>query len=102
MNVKFAFLNGNIEEELYTEKPEGFQLHEDENFVWKLKKVLYGLKKAPRAWHSRLDKYLDQQGFRKGNVDSNLYIKVDQDYMIIVVVYVDDIIFGGNKDFLCK
>jgi hypothetical protein len=68
------------------------------DYVCKLKKSLYGLKKNPRAWYSRLDKYLQQQGFRKGNVDNNLYIKVDQDSILIIEVYVDDIIFGSDDD----
>src|SRR5271154_7578075 len=59
---------------------------------------MYGLKQAPRAWYARLDKYLQQQGFKKGNADSTLYIKVEQDSMTIVEVYVDDIIFGSDDD----
>eukprot|EP00253_Pinus_taeda_P011539 PITA_11539 len=64
----------------------------------KLKKALYGLKQAPRAWYYRLDKYLHQQGFSKGSADSNLYIKVENDKLLILVVYVDDIIFGSNEE----
>jgi hypothetical protein len=67
-----------------------------------LKKALYGLKQAPRAWYSRLDNYLRQQGFRKGNTDSNLYIKEENDRLIIVEIYVDDIIFGSDDDRLNK
>jgi hypothetical protein len=59
---------------------------------------LYGLKQAPRAWYSRLDRYLQQQGFMKGNVNSNLYIKVTQDRILLIEVYVDDIIFGSDDD----
>ena len=58
MGIKSAFLNGELEEEVYTEQPEGFQLPENTDYVCKLKKALYGLKKDPRAWYSRLDKYL--------------------------------------------
>ena len=58
MDVKSAFLNGELEEEVYIEQPEGFQLSENIDYVCKLKKALYGLKQAPRAWYSRLDKYL--------------------------------------------
>ena len=77
MDVKSAFLNGNLEEEVYIEQPDGFLLGEDPNVVCRLKKALYGLKQAPRAWYSRLDTYLIQSlGFKKGVVDSNLYIKV--------------------------
>eukprot|EP00253_Pinus_taeda_P015384 PITA_15384 len=64
----------------------------------KLKKALYGLKQAPRAWYYRLDKYLHQQGFSKGSADSNLYIEVENDKLLILVVYVDDIIFGSNEE----
>ena len=61
MDFKYAFLNGNIEEEVYVEQPKGFLLAENIDYVYKLKKALYGLKQAPRAWFSRLDNYLKQQ-----------------------------------------
>jgi hypothetical protein len=98
MDVKSTFLNGELEEEVYIEQPEGFILSEKEDYVCRLKKALYGLKQAPRAWYSRLDRYLQQQGFRKGNADNNLYIKVNQNNLLIIEVYVDDIIFGSNDD----
>ena len=100
MDVKSAFLNGELEEEFYIEQPEGFLLSENINYVCKLKKALYGLKQAPRAWFSRLDNYLKQQGYKKGATDSNLYIKFENENMIIVVVYVDDIIFGSDIQIL--
>jgi hypothetical protein len=98
MDVKSTFLNGDLEEEVYIEQPEGFLLSEDEEYVCRLKKALYGLKQAPRAWYSRLDKYLQQQGFKRGTIDNNIYIKIDNAEMLIIVVYVDDIIFGSNID----
>ena len=58
MDVKSTFLNGELEEEVYIEQPQGFLLLEHGDFVCRLKKALYGLKQAPRAWYSRLDKYL--------------------------------------------
>jgi hypothetical protein len=58
MDVKSAFLNGELEEEVYIEQPEGFQLSKNTDYVCKLKKVVYGLKHDPRAWYSILDKYL--------------------------------------------
>jgi hypothetical protein len=67
-----------------------------------LKKYLHGLKKASRAWYSRLDRHLQQQGFIRGNADSNIYIKVHQGNMIIIEVYVDDIIFGSDDDRLSQ
>jgi hypothetical protein len=90
------------EEEVYIEQPEGFQLSENADYVCKLKKALYGLKQAPRAWYSRLDKYLQQAGFRKGSADNNLYIKVTQDSILLIEFYVDDIIFGSNDDRLSQ
>ena len=102
MDVKSTFLNGELEEEVYIEQPQGFLLSEHKDFVCRLKKALYGLKQAPRAWYSRLDKYLQQQGFKWGSVDNNLYIKMDKGSMIIIEVYVDDIIFGSDDDRLSQ
>jgi hypothetical protein len=102
MNVKSAFLNGELEEEVYIEQPEGFQLSENADYVCKLKKALYGLKQPPKAWYSRLDKYLQQEGFRKGSADINLYIKVSQGNILLIEVYVDDIIFGSDDGRLSK
>jgi hypothetical protein len=68
----------------------------------KLKKALYGLKQAHRAWYSRLDKYLQQAGFRKGSADNNIYIKVSQGNVLLIEVYVDDIIFGNDDDKLSQ
>jgi hypothetical protein len=102
MDVKSTFLNGELEEEVYIEQPEGFQLSENADYVCKLKKALYGLKQAPRAWYSRLDKYLQQAGFRKGSADNNLYIKVSQGNILLIEVYVDDIIFGSDDDRLSQ
>jgi hypothetical protein len=70
--------------------------------VCKLKKALYGLKQAPRAWYSKLDKYLQQTGFRKGSADNILYIKVSQGNILLIEVYVDDIIFGSDDDRLSQ
>eukprot|EP00253_Pinus_taeda_P004992 PITA_04992 len=98
MDVKSAFLNGDLEEEMYIEQPGGFILGNDPTLVCRLKKALYGLKQAPRACYYRLDKYLHQQGFSKGSTDINLYIKIDNDKLLILVVYVDDIIFGSNEE----
>jgi hypothetical protein len=67
-----------------------------------LKKYLCGLKQAHRIWYSRLDKYLQQQGFRNGNANNNIYIKVDPNNMLILEIYVDDIIFGSDDDRLSK
>ena len=100
MDAKSAFLNGKLEEEVYIEQSGGFLLLENGVYVYELKKALYGLKQAPRAWFLRLDKYLEKQGYKRGATDSNLYIKIEDKNIIIVVVYVDDLIFGSNLQIL--
>ena len=74
MDVKSAFLNDFIEEEVYVEQPPGFENSKHPNHVFKLTKALYGLKQAPRAWYERLNSYLLQNGNTKGNVDTTLFI----------------------------
>ena len=73
---------------------------ENTDYVCKLKKALYVLKHGSRAWFSRVDKYLQQAGFRKGSANINLYIKVSQGNILLIEVYVDDIIFGSDDDKL--
>jgi hypothetical protein len=102
MDVKSSFLNGDIKEEVYMEQPDGFQLSDNPDFVCKLKKSLYGFKKAPRAWYSRLDKYIQDKGFKRGTIDCKLYIKEEDNDFLIVLVYVDDIIFGSNNASLVQ
>eukprot|EP00253_Pinus_taeda_P026626 PITA_26626 len=101
MDVKSAFLNGELEE-VYIEQPDGFILGNDRNLVYRLKKSLYGLKQAPRAWYYHLDKYLHQQGLSNGSADNNLYIKIENDKLLILVVYVDDITFGINEEAMSQ
>jgi hypothetical protein len=75
MDIKPAFLNGDLNEEVYMEQSDGFELSDNPDLVCKLKKDLYGLKQAPRAWYYRLDTYLKDKGFKRGAVDNNLYIR---------------------------
>jgi hypothetical protein len=76
-------------------------LTDNPNYVCKLKKALYRLKQAPRAWYYRLDKFLQDKGFKKGNVHNNLYINSEGDNLLVVLVYVDDIILGfTNESFV--
>ena len=91
MDVKIAFVNGVIEEELYIEKPQGFEVHPRETHVCILKKALYGLKKSPRVWYARIDSYLTRLGFSKNYADPNLYYKVVNDAPMILLLYVDDL-----------
>ena len=102
MDVKSAFLNGYIMEEVYVSQPPGFQDHKHPNHVYKLKKALYGLKQAPRAWYDRLSTFLISNGFSMGKADNTLFIKRKSKDIIIVQIYVDDIIFGATNDVLCE
>jgi hypothetical protein len=76
MDVKTTFLNGAIEEEVYIEQPQGFEVHSRETHVFVLKKALYGLKQAPRAWYDRIDNYLIRPGLSKSHANPNLYYKL--------------------------
>ena len=82
MDVKSAFLNGELEKEVYIEQLDGFPLIGDKDMVCRLRKALYGLKQAPRAWCARLDKYLQNLGFKKGNADINLYLRTNAKMII--------------------
>ena len=68
MDVKSAFLNGILSEDVYVEQPKGFEDHKFLNYVYKLKKGLYGLKQAPRAWYKSLTTYLLEKKFEKGGL----------------------------------
>jgi len=98
MDVKSAFLNGYLNEEVYVEQPKGFVDPSFPNHVYRLKKTLYGLKKAPRAWYERLTQFLVNQGYRKGGTDKTLFVKDDNGRLMIAQIYVDDIVFGGMSN----
>ena len=102
MDVKSAFLNGLIQEEVYVEQPPGFEESQKLDHVYRLKKALYGLKQAPRAWYERLSKFLLEKNFTRGKVDTNLFIKRKDNDILLVQIYVDDIIFGSTNESLCK
>eukprot|EP00253_Pinus_taeda_P022186 PITA_22186 len=95
MDVKSAFLNGVLKEEVYVEQPLGYEKKGEEHKVCKLKKALYGLKQAPRAWYSRIDSYLLDNEFDKCEGEPTVYIKEKDGKILIVVLYVDDVIFTG-------
>ena len=75
MDVKSAFLNGFIEDEVYIDQPPGFENFQFPKHVFKLTKALYGLKQAPKAWYDRLNNFLYENGFTKGKVDTTLHKK---------------------------
>ncbi|KAK2429756.1 putative mitochondrial protein [Trifolium repens] len=102
MDVKSAFLNGYLQEEVYVEQPKGFVDPKHPNYVYKLKKALYGLKQAPRAWYERLTQFLEEQGYRKGGSDKTLFVKEERGKFIIAQIYVDDIVFGGMSNTMVQ
>ncbi|GJY95950.1 retrovirus-related pol polyprotein from transposon TNT 1-94 [Tanacetum coccineum] len=101
MDVKSAFLNGFINEEVYVAQPPGFIDFEKPDHVYKLKKALYGLKQAPKAWYDRLKAFLIKHEYKIGMVDNTLFTKKKSSNLIIVQIYVDDIIFGSNCQDMC-
>nr|ABA95820.1 retrotransposon protein, putative, unclassified [Oryza sativa Japonica Group] len=98
LDVKSAFLNGYLDEEIYVEQPEGFSVQGGENKVFRLKKALYGLKQAPRVWYSQIDKYFIQKGFAKSISEPTLYVNKTGTDILIVSLYVDDLIYTGNSE----
>lgn len=102
LDVKSAFLNGELQEEIYVEQPEGFVKQGEEEKVYLLKKALYGLKQAPRAWYSKIDAHLLSLGFVKSFSESTLYVKHKEVDTLIVSLYVDDLLVTGNNTRLVE
>ncbi|GJX17520.1 retrovirus-related pol polyprotein from transposon TNT 1-94 [Tanacetum coccineum] len=102
MDVKSAFLNGFINEEVFVAQPPGFIDFEKPNHVLKLIKSLYGLKQAPEAWYDRLKAFLINHNYIMGLVDNTLFTKKRKSHIIIVQIYVDNIIFGSTCQDLCN
>jgi len=104
MDVKTVFLNGVIEEEVYIENHEGFEIFSSELHVCRLKRALYGLKQAPCAWYTWIDSYFTGLGFSKSEADLNLYQIVVEGKLLIIVIYVDDFILTGDEQLIlsCK
>ncbi|KAL9260570.1 Copia protein-like protein [Drosera capensis] len=97
MDVKSAFLNGELEEEVYITQPEGFEVQGQKHLVYRLSKALYGLRQAPRAWNTRLDKSLKELRFTRCSQEQAVYTRGEEDAALILGVYVDDLIVtGGN------
>jgi hypothetical protein len=100
MDVKSAFLNGVIQEEVYVRQPPGFESPKYPDRVYKLSKALYGLKQAPQTWYTRLKTFLLEHGYVMGSVDKTLFtLNHDTDFLL-VQIYVNDIIFGGSSHTL--
>jgi len=97
MDVKIAFLNGELEEEIYMDQPDGFVAKGQEGKVCKLLKSLYGLKQAPKQWHEKFDKTLTSAGFAVNEADKCVYYRYGGGNGVILCLYVDDILIFGNN-----
>ena len=102
MNVKSAFLNGMLQEEVYVEQPKGFVDPHRSDDVYKLKRALYDLKQASNAWYDRLTTYLTEHKFKRGFADTTLFVRKDKNYFVVTQIYVDDIVFSATNDSLAQ
>ena len=110
MDVKNAFLNGSLDEEVYMAQPEDFLIEGKEHMVCKLKKSIYGLKQASRQWYLKFNDTITSFGFKENTVDRCIYLKVSGSKIIFLILYVDDILLATNdlgllyetKNFLSK
>jgi hypothetical protein len=110
MDVKMAFLNGDLEEEVYMKQPEGFPSSDGEQLVCKLKKSLYGLKQASHQWYLKFHNVISSFGFVENIMDQCIYLQVNGSKICFLVLYVDDILLATNdkgllyevKQFLSK
>ena len=97
MDVKNAFLHGNLEEEVYMKLPPGHPLSSKPNLVCKLHKAIYGLKQSPRAWYSKLSSVLEQSNFKRSYSDSSLFVRRSSAGTLVMLIYVDDLIVTGDN-----
>jgi hypothetical protein len=98
MDVKSAFLNGDLNEEVYVHQPPGFAIPGKEGKVLRLRKALYGLRQAPRAWNAKLDSTLKGLGFKQSPHEAVIYQWGNGGNALLVGVYVDDLVITGTKD----
>ncbi len=105
MDVRTAFLNGELDEEIYMKQPEGTVKPGKEHLVWKLKRALYGLKQAPRMWNKRLDQFLSSKQFVRCEADHSVYVRPASkggSKPLVIAVYVDDLLVVGEPDDVVK
>ena len=97
MDVSTAFLNGELEEEIYMKQPEGYVKEDEEELVCKLNKSIYGLKQSSRCWYNTIDQFLKNFGYVQSSSDPCLYIKREGDDIMLLALYVDDLIPASNS-----
>jgi hypothetical protein len=102
MDVKTAFLNGELEEDIYMDQPQGFMQDGKEHLLCKLKKSLYGLKQSPRAWYQCIDMFFTHEDLFRSQADHSLYVKQTGEYLLIVIDYVDDLIILASNVSILK
>jgi hypothetical protein len=98
MDVKSAFLNDDLKEEVYVHQPPSFAIPSKEGKVLRLRKALYGLRQTPRAWNAKLDSTLKRMGFMPSPHDAVIYRRGNGENALLVGVYVDDLVITGAKD----
>ncbi|KAG8498115.1 hypothetical protein CXB51_006865 [Gossypium anomalum] len=97
LDVKTAFLHGELEEDIYMQQPEGFTVLEKEDYVCLLKKSLYGLKQSPRQWYKRFDSFMTSHDFKRSSFDSCVYFKKNSDgSFVYLLIYVDDMLVAAK------
>jgi hypothetical protein len=96
MNVKTAFLNGSLEEEVYMDQPEGFSIKGKEHLACKLKKSKYKLKQASRQWYLKFNDTITTFGFKENTIDRCIYLQVSGSKFIFFILYVDDILLASS------
>ena len=98
LDVKTAFLHGDLKEEIYMTQPEGFKVAGKENWVCKLNKSLYGLKQSSRQWYKRFDKFMKDQMYTRNKYDHSVYLRRLQDESYIyLLLYVDDMLIASKS-----
>ena len=97
LDVKTAFLHGDLEKDIYMIQPEVFIVQGQENLVCKLRKSLYGLKQDPRQWYKKFDSFMHRIGFKRCDVDHCWYVKFFDNFYIILLLYVDDMLIVGSS-----
>jgi hypothetical protein len=98
MDVKNAFLHGELQEEVYLDQPPGYEDMSHPNYVCRLRKTLYKLKQALRTWHDKIVEYLVTIGFRMLDANHSLYVHKSDEGIVVIIIYVDDLIVGGDNE----
>ncbi|MCO5580915.1 hypothetical protein L7F22_034788 [Adiantum nelumboides] len=98
MDVKDAFLQGELQKEVYVEQPPGYEDGKHPNYVCWFCKALFGLNQPPRAWHDRITEYLLRIGFHMSHVDHSLYVRQSDVGFVLITIYVDDLIILGDSE----